>query len=86
MRVERIEKILDYDKAFDYLTKFYRRKAVTTSGIQQKGGDEIDLTGDSESGGDDLEMEAGGMHNEAEANPIELATGLPCKYMLRSLY
>ncbi len=91
VRVERIEKLPAYDHAFDYLTRFYRRKAGGKKGISRlklghKASEEIDLTNESdEDMGDGLKsgvVETNGHHevkgaDEGGADSIGLAAGLP---------
>jgi DNA mismatch repair protein MSH3 len=62
VRVERIDKIPDFETALDHLTKFYSAPRSLKSG-------EIDMTGDSD--------EEQSKESEIDANPMDLAAGLP---------
>lgn len=93
IRIERIGKIPDYDRAFDYLTKFYRRKACPEQGVGRpklghRASEEIDMTADSDDDVDEsvtngILSRDGDQGNEEiygkEADPIGLAAGLPGK-------
>jgi DNA mismatch repair protein MSH3 len=84
IRIERIDKILPYNKAFDYITKFYTDPAAAKG--KKKGNsatDEIDLTGsddDLPSGeAEGMDELPGGSQANAVVDPIDLASGLPCE-------
>ena len=90
VRVERIEKILAYDAAFDYLTRFYRRETRSTKisakpKLGHRASEEIDLTALSDEEGEygkrGLETGEDGQQKDASerdgADPIDLAAGLP---------
>lgn len=65
IRVERFEDVMDYNTAFDYLTKFYKGKADDVM--------EIDLTGD-----DEEDVASPAEHHEDEnMDAIGVAAGLP---------
>jgi len=91
VRVERIEKIPTYEHAFDYLTRFYRRKTAIRKGaarprLGHKGSEGVDLTAESDedvitinnhttSDGDALN--GNGSVGENGGDSIDLAAGLP---------
>jgi DNA mismatch repair protein MSH3 len=75
---------LPYNKAFDYITKFYTDPAAAKG--KKKGNsatDEIDLTGsddDLPSGeAEGMDELPGGSQANAVVDPIDLASGLPCE-------
>lgn len=89
IRIERIDKILPYNKAFDFITKFYSQTGKSDKGKGKEKvtnlSDEIDLTGsddemllDDETG-EKMEELPGGSQANAVVDPINLASGLPCE-------
>ena len=76
MRVERIDKVSPYQPAFDYLTKFYNRKAGRPK-VPETELNEIDMTADSDDGAEEqAKLQSGGAEQKDE-DPMELAAGLP---------
>ena len=76
--MERVDRIATYDAAFDYLTRFYNRKAGRPK-LNELDSHEIDLTREEEEGpvadtGMD-QVKTG--QDPTQPDPLDLAAGLP---------
>jgi hypothetical protein len=77
VRVERIDQVMSYSTAFDYLTKFYKARPRPRKTTEF---DEIDLTGeDDDMEGIMNEPTQSGTREEA-VDAIDLAAGVPGKF------
>ena len=80
VRTERIKTVPSYDKAFDHLTNFYKRRKIShdrpVDEVVDLTGEDVDLTTEPEElmsgeGGDDGEMD--------EVALIQRASGVQCR-------
>lgn len=76
VRVERIETVAPYQSAFDYLTKFYNRKAARPK-LNETESSEIDMTGDIDEMPGPSSPKSAPQRPEIREDPMELAAGLP---------
>jgi hypothetical protein len=78
VRIERIKTISSYDKAFDHLTNFYKRRKIShdlNDEVVDLTGDDAASEGEVDGAMDDLEGESGEQDGD---DTIQRASGVQC--------